>query len=191
MADERRTVRPAPQANAQHVPAHPGSSSLAASRRMSAARRRDTGPEVRLRRTLFARGLRYRVAFPVPGQRRRTIDIAFTRAKVAVFIDGCFWHGCPAHGTSPRANSEWWSVKLRANQDRDRDTDRLLTELGWTVVRVWEHESTTAAARRIAAELGSCVTAPPPVSGYPADVPTAAGTSGARPHGSVAQVREG
>lgn len=137
----------------QHVPAHPGSSSTVVSRRMRGAKRRDTAAELALRRVLHARGLRYRVAFPVPGQRRRTIDVAFTRAKVAVFVDGCFWHGCPEHGTRPQANSDWWSTKLAANQARDRDTDRLLGELGWTVIRVWEHESPTDAVLRIEASL--------------------------------------
>jgi DNA mismatch endonuclease (patch repair protein) len=116
---------------------------------MSAARRRDTAAEVALRGELHARGLRYRVTFPVPGQRRRTIDVAFTRAKVAVFVDGCFWHGCPEHGTRPRSNSEWWTTKLAANRARDRDTERLLRDLGWTVVRVWEHESPHLAAERV------------------------------------------
>ncbi|MFV2144060.1 very short patch repair endonuclease [Isoptericola sp. G70] len=140
---------------ARHVPPHPGSSSAGVSRRMSAARRRDTAAELALRRELFARGLRYRVAFPVPGQRRRTIDVAFTRAKVAIFVDGCFWHGCPEHGTTPKANSEWWSVKLTANRERDRDTDRLLAEQGWAVVRIWEHEPPKAAAARVLALLAS------------------------------------
>ncbi|WP_264028983.1 very short patch repair endonuclease [Cellulosimicrobium sp. SH8] len=116
---------------------------------MSASKRRDTAPEMALRRELHARGLRYRVAYPVPGHRRRTIDVAFTRVKVAVFVDGCYWHGCPQHGTRPRSNSDWWSAKFAANQSRDRDTDRLLQELGWTVVRVWEHEHSDAAADRV------------------------------------------
>ncbi|WP_346773821.1 very short patch repair endonuclease [Cellulosimicrobium sp. SL-1] len=139
--------RPVPQ----HVPAHPGSSSVVVSRRMSVAKRRDTAPEVALRRELHARGMRYRVAYPVPGQRRRTIDVAFTRAKVAVFVDGCFWHGCPEHGMMPRSNGDWWKTKLAANQARDRDTDRLLRELGWTVVRVWEHEPPLVASDRVEA----------------------------------------
>ncbi len=113
---------------------------------MAGARRRDTAPELTLRRELHARGLRYRVAFPVPGQRRRTIDVAFTRLRVAVFVDGCFWHGCPEHGTSPRANSEWWRQKLAANAARDLDTDRVLSEAGWIVVRIWEHETAVTAA---------------------------------------------
>lgn len=134
----------------QHVRAHPGSSSAVVSARMSGQGRRDTGPEVALRRALHARGLRFRVIYPVPGQRRRTIDIAFTRRKVAVFVDGCFWHGCPEHGVRPRSNSAWWREKLAANRARDRDTDRLLDEAGWMVVRIWEHEclaSSVAAVR--------------------------------------------
>lgn len=137
----------------QHVPPHPGASSAAISRRMSTAKRRDTAAELALRRELHASGLRYRVAYPVPGQRRRTIDIAFTRHKVAVFVDGCFWHGCPEHGTSPTSNSDWWSTKLAANRARDQDTDRLLHELGWVVVRVWEHELAKQAAGRVSAAL--------------------------------------
>ncbi|MCL2453876.1 MAG: very short patch repair endonuclease [Micrococcales bacterium] len=116
---------------------------------MSTAKRRDTAAELALRQLLHAQGLRYRVAYPVPGQRRRTIDVAFTRARVAVFVDGCFWHGCPEHGTRPRSNSDWWTTKLAANRARDLDTDRLLGELGWTVVRVWEHEEPDAAALRV------------------------------------------
>ncbi len=135
----------------QRVPAHPGASSEGVSRRMSVAARRDTAPELALRRALHAGGLRYRVGFPVPGQRRRTIDVAFTRVQVAVFVDGCFWHGCPEHGTQPRSNSAWWTTKLSANQARDRDTDRVLAEAGWTVVRVWEHEDPAAAADRVRA----------------------------------------
>jgi DNA mismatch endonuclease, patch repair protein len=116
---------------------------------MSTAKRRDTAAELALRRELHASGLRYRVAYPIPGQRRRTIDIAFTKSKVAVFVDGCFWHGCPIHGTSPTSNSAWWRTKLAANQARDHDTDRLLHELGWIVVRVWEHEGVAQAATRV------------------------------------------
>lgn len=130
----------------QHVPAHPGASSATVSARMSTARRKDTAPELALRRELHALGLRYRVTYPVPGQRRRTIDVAFTKVRLAVFVDGCFWHGCPEHGTQPRTNSSWWQQKLAANTARDRDTDRLLREAGWTVLRFWEHEPAGDAA---------------------------------------------
>ena len=94
-------------------------------------------------------GLRYRVAWPVPGQRRRTIDIAFTRAHVAVYIDGCFWHGCPLHGTIPRSNSAWWQNKLEANRARDASANEQLHELGWTVLRFWEHEAPDAVAEQV------------------------------------------
>ena len=116
---------------------------------MSRLRRRDNTQELALRRRLHSLGLRYRVQYPVPGAPRRTIDIAFTRCKLAVFVDGCFWHGCAEHGTSPRSNSEWWQRKLLGNQERDRDTDNLLQERGWTVIRIWEHETLANAAKRI------------------------------------------
>jgi DNA mismatch endonuclease, patch repair protein len=137
-----------------HVPAHPGSSGEEVSRRMSRLKRRDNEVELALRRALHAAGLRYRVTYPVPGLARRTIDIAFTRAKVAVFVDGCFWHGCPEHGTSPRANSAWWRAKIDANRARDLDTTLHLGEAGWSVVRVWEHEAPAAALERILPRLG-------------------------------------
>lgn len=119
------------------------------SRRMSTVRRRDNGPETAVRRRLHAMGLRYRVAWPVPGQRRRTIDIAFTRAKVAVYIDGCFWHRCPIHGTVPRSNRSWWETKLAANRARDTSATAQLQQLGWTVLRFWEHESPDSVAERV------------------------------------------
>lgn len=111
--------------------------------------RRDTKPELALRRAVWRLGLRYRVDIaPIPGRRRA--DLVFTRAKVAVYVDGCFWHSCPTHATIPKANREWWVAKLNTNVRRDRDTDRRLSEAGWTVVRVWEHEAAGSAAERIA-----------------------------------------
>lgn len=142
------------------MPVHPGSSGTEASARMSAARRRDTAPELALRRALHAAGLRYRVVFPVPGNRRRTVDIAFTRARLAVFVDGCFWHGCPKHGTQPRANAGWWEAKIATNQARDRDTDRLLEEAGWTVLRLWEHVSPGDAVAEVREVLARCGKSP-------------------------------
>lgn len=116
---------------------------------MRGNRSRDTGPELALRRLLHRRGLRYRVDFaPLPGVRRRA-DIVFTRAKVAVFVDGCFWHSCPEHGTTPVRNADYWVPKLQRNQDRDRETDAQLVTAGWTVVRVWEHEPVDSAAERV------------------------------------------
>jgi len=92
-----------------------------------------------LRRRLHADGFRFRVTWPVPGKARRTIDVAFPGLRVAVFIDGCFWHGCPAHGTSPHTNAAWWASKLTANRLRDQDTTEHLQAQGWTVIRLWEH----------------------------------------------------
>lgn len=135
------------------VPPHPGASSPQVSARMSVARRRDTAPELQLRRLLHAQGLRYRVAYPVPGARRRTIDIAFTRAKLAVFVDGCFWHGCAVHGTTPKSNTEWWIAKIEANRRRDLETSLALEAQGWAVLRVWEHESAGESAARISLAL--------------------------------------
>jgi DNA mismatch endonuclease (patch repair protein) len=132
-----------------NVPPHPGSSTKAVSLRMSVARRRDTKPELQLRRELHRRGRRFRVVLRVPGNNRRTIDIAFTRVKLAVFVDGCFWHGCPEHGSSPAANKEWWAKKLKTNQDRDADTNRILGDAGWTVLRIWEHMPSVLAADRV------------------------------------------
>ena len=120
---------------------------------MSAVRKRDNGPEMAVRRLLHASGLRYRVAWPVPGQRRRTIDIAFTKVRLAVFIDGCFWHGCPLHGTSPKANAAWWAEKIATNRARDADVTGQLQDLGWAVLRFWEHEDPEEVVSRILSHI--------------------------------------
>ena len=122
----------------------------ALSQKMATLARADTAPELALRRELHSMGLRYRLQIPVPGNRRRRIDVAFTRQKIAVFVDGCYWHGCPQHGTRPVANREWWDWKIQRNRDRDSDTNRLLEEQGWRVVRVWEHEEPSIAAAHVA-----------------------------------------
>lgn len=107
---------------------------------MSGLKRRDNEGELTVRRLLHAAGYRYRIHFPVPDRPRRTIDVAFTRARVAIFIDGCFWHGCSEHGTAPTSNRSWWAAKLAANQARDADTTAALKRQGWQVIRAWEHE---------------------------------------------------
>ena len=111
---------------------------------------RDTPAEIALRRELHRRGLRYRVDFPPPPTVRRRADIVFRGRKIAVFCDGCYWHGCPDHGTWPKANAAWWRQKIEDNKRRDRDTDARLTAAGWRVIRVWEHEDPVVAAARIA-----------------------------------------
>ena len=114
--------------------------------RMTVQHRRDTAPELELRRALHGAGLRFRVDFPLPAIPRRRADVAFTRVELAVFVDGCFWHDCPQHGTRPKARAAWWAAKLRQNVERDRDTDTRLADAGWTVLRFWEHEDMTQAA---------------------------------------------
>ncbi|MGC4109826.1 MAG: very short patch repair endonuclease [Nocardioides sp.] len=116
---------------------------------MSRQRRRDTAAEMSLRRELHRQGFRYRVNLPVPGLPRRRADLTFARQKLAVFVDGCFWHGCPEHATLPKRNSTWWKMKLQRNCERDRETDRHLITLGWRVLRVWEHEPPEVAAERV------------------------------------------
>ncbi|KAF0963965.1 MULTISPECIES: very short patch repair endonuclease [Rhodococcus] len=125
----------------------------ATSARMRAQRRRDTAPELALRRELHRRGVRYFVdRAPMKGVRRRA-DLVFPRRKVAVYVDGCFWHSCPQHATFPKNNAQWWAEKLAGNVTRDRDTDSTLTDAGWTVVRIWEHENPVVAADRVQAAL--------------------------------------
>lgn len=117
---------------------------------MRANRGRDTGPERALRSALHARGLRYRVGVRPVEELRRTADVVFTGARTAVFLDGCFWHGCPDHHRPATGQtSEFWRTKIAANRERDADTDRQLTEAGWAVVRVWEHQPVTEAAEQI------------------------------------------
>ncbi|MFI0571292.1 very short patch repair endonuclease [Streptomyces tendae] len=132
----------------------PVPSSASVSARMSRQGSRDTAPEIAVRRLLHASGLRYRVNVPVPGMPRRTIDIVFPRAKVAIFLDGCFWHGCPLHATQPKSNAEWWRTKLDKNMARDVETTGHLRDQGWTVLRFWEHE----APEDVANQVSECLT---------------------------------
>jgi DNA mismatch endonuclease (patch repair protein) len=140
---------------------------------MAANQRRDTGPELRLRSLLHGLGCRFRVDFPiaVPGRRPVRPDIAFTRFRIGVFVDGCFWHGCPQHWSPPKSNRGYWTEKIEHNRERDRRADRLLTEAGWLVIRIWEHEQTERAAEMVLAALaerrasgGVSATLPPAVA---------------------------
>ena len=126
-------------------------SSHVARQTMLANRRRDTRPEISVRRLLHSRGLRYRVDVAPAGSRNRA-DIVFTRCRIAVFIDGCFWHRCPVHGTMPKSNAEYWKAKLDGNAKRDSRVTTELTSSGWTVLRFWEHEHPVSVADAICAE---------------------------------------
>ena len=128
-------------------------SSPAARAVMRANRRRDTKPEIAVRRLLHARGLRYRVdERPLPELNRRA-DLVFRRSRIAVFVDGCYWHGCPQHGTVARSNADYWSQKIARNRERDAQTNRLLEAAGWSVVRAWEHEDPADVAARVEAAV--------------------------------------
>jgi DNA mismatch endonuclease (patch repair protein) len=117
---------------------------------MQRVRQKDTSAESALRRELHALGLRYRIHVPLLNKPRRVADISFTGPRVAVFVDGCFWHGCPSHATWPKQNAEFWHAKIVANQQRDRDTTARLRADGWEVIRVWSHETPHEAASQIA-----------------------------------------
>lgn len=114
---------------------------------------RDTKPELALRRAVHALGLRYYVNKRPIGTIRRTADLVFPRIRLAVFLDGCFWHGCPDHHTMAKTNAQYWADKIAKNRQRDADTNASLREAGWTVIRVWEHEPADQAAARIAAAV--------------------------------------
>jgi DNA mismatch endonuclease, patch repair protein len=116
---------------------------------MQANRKTNSGPELRLRSALYRLGLRFRVAAR-PDKLRLVVDIVFPSAKVAVFVDGCYWHGCPAHGTAPKTNSDYWIQKIERTQQRDALNDELLLRSGWHPIHVWEHESVPNAAERVA-----------------------------------------
>lgn len=125
----------------------------ATSGRMARQKRRDTGPEMRLRRILHRKGLRYRVDLPLEGMPRRRADVTFVRDRVVVFVDGCFWHRCPVHATAPANNGKWWERKLLGNVARDRETDARLRKAGWVVLRFWEHQDMEEAAEQVARAL--------------------------------------
>lgn len=127
----------------------PVASSALVRAKMQAQSSSNTKPEILLRRELHRRGVRFRLDQTLPTHRRRRADIVWRRRKLAVFVDGCFWHGCPLHFVLPKTNSAWWADKIEANRVRDQATSSDLATLGWTVVRVWEHSDPYASADAI------------------------------------------
>lgn len=128
-------------------------------RNMSRIRSKDTAPELRLRKSLWASGLRYRIHYTLPGKP----DIVFVSARVAVFVDGCFWHRCPLHGVLPKSNADYWRKKLNNNVRRDREVDAKLASMDWKVLRFWEHEvndDVQAVVADIQKQLGGTPNAP-------------------------------
>lgn len=135
---------------ANEVPGGSWASSVAIRKTMLGNRSRDTVPELALRSAVHRLGLRYRACCAPLAGMRRTADMVFRRQQVAVFMDGCFWHGCPKHFIQPRTNPDYWREKIVGNRKRDRKTDRELRAAGWIAVRVWEHEEAASAAERVA-----------------------------------------
>src|SRR5580658_4658242 len=154
---ELALAAPAGPVTRQPAKPYPLPSSAGRSANMKANRRVDTKPELALRRALHGRGYRYRKDYRLDladGVRVRP-DIVFTARRVAVFVDGCFWHCCPDHGSKPAPNTWYWEPKLRRNVERDRTADAALGQAGWIVVRLWEHESLDAAVDAVVAVLSA------------------------------------
>ena len=154
IVDNQQDHRPDPREKAWAEGRHPRPLNEGRSNNMRAIRRTGTKPEVRLRAALHRLGYRFRKDYRVdlPSVRARP-DIVFTRRKVAVFVDGCFWHCCPEHGRNPEINTWYWSPKLRRNVERDALVTSALQAAGWTVLRIWEHEDTEQALTRITQAL--------------------------------------
>jgi DNA mismatch endonuclease (patch repair protein) len=126
---------------------------------MRSNRRTGTIPERRLRSELHRQGLRFRVDHPIDASGLKVRpDVVFTARRIAVFVDGCFWHSCPEHGSIPKANADYWVPKLHRNTERDREIDARLNAAGWEVIRIWEHEDPTSAAKRIQRAFSSRAT---------------------------------
>jgi DNA mismatch endonuclease (patch repair protein) len=152
---EQAAARP-PAVRAAKEPAYPKASSPGRSANMRAIRRTDTKPELALRRALHRLGYRFRKDYRLDlatGRRVRP-DIVFTRRRIAVFVDGCFWHACPEHGSKPAVNQGYWNPKLQRNTERDRAADAALELAGWQVVRLWEHVPLDDAVTAVVAALG-------------------------------------
>ena len=135
------------------LPPAPSASNPDVLRRMRLQRRHRTSCELAIRSALHRLGWRFRTnSRPIKAYRRRA-DVVFSSLRVAVFVDGCFWHGCPKHGSRPVSNREWWALKIRRNRLRDLQTTRYLRRRGWSAIRVWEHEPVDQAVKKIAAVL--------------------------------------
>jgi DNA mismatch endonuclease, patch repair protein len=131
------------------LPPPPAATSASTLRSMQANRGRNTSVELSLRRALHAKGLRFRIhRQAIPGLRCEP-DILFPTPRVAVFVDGCWWHGCPEHWSPPNRNREWWTRKILLNTERDRRHDEILTAAGWCVVRIWEHQPVDEAVEHV------------------------------------------
>jgi DNA mismatch endonuclease (patch repair protein) len=135
-------------------------SSSDVSRRMAKVRQTGTDAELALRQEMYRIGLRYRIDYEVLRKPRRIADVAFPGRKIAVFVDGCFWHGCPEHATWPKQNAEFWRQKIEANRQRDADTNARLQALDWTALRFWSHESPVKAAKTVACVVAEADTKP-------------------------------
>lgn len=156
MADKPTGVEPEASTDGKQPKPYPHPLTPGRSKNMQGNRRADTKPELALRSALHALGYRYRKDFRIDLPLRRVRpDIAFTKRKVAVFVDGCFWHACPEHGSQPKNNEWYWSPKLRKNVERDRAADEALSAAGWTVVRLWEHVPLSAAVAAVAEAVGT------------------------------------
>lgn len=134
--------------------------SIATRNVMRANRRSNTQPELRIRKLVHASGLRYRIDIKPEKDLNRRADIVFRKAKVAVFIHGCFWHGCPRHFKSPKTNKRFWDTKIERNIQRDKETRNILRKRGWQVIEIWEHQSSESGARsvvRVVNERTSCI----------------------------------
>lgn len=138
---------------------YPKPTSATATKKMRSNRRVDTKPEVALRSLLHRKGLRFRKDYPIRLPNGKTVhpDIVFTRKKLAIFVDGCFWHSCPEHGTTPKTNQNYWIPKLKENVERDRNTDEGLRASGWKVIRIWEHVRLEEAKRIVLDSLESVI----------------------------------
>jgi DNA mismatch endonuclease, patch repair protein len=142
--------------NVASLPPTPPASSPATRKAMQGNRRVNTAPELALRRLLHRAGLRYRVDFPIDvGGRKTRPDVVFTRRRLAVFVDGCYWHGCPQHCRLPASNRDYWIAKIERNRGRDGRTSAALEAAGWRVIRAWEHEAPNEVLARVLAALDS------------------------------------